>query len=84
MNDSLAYILGIIVDGGTIVYVAYKSGRWVLENREKLIRRGQHLHVTITDRVDVSDNAQVLTGGASRASLPPVVVVRSCREKQWP
>ncbi len=39
MNDSLADILGIIVDGGTIVYVGYKAGRWVLENREKLIRR---------------------------------------------
>jgi hypothetical protein len=39
MNDSLANILGIIVDGGTIVYVSYKTGRWVLENRDKLIHR---------------------------------------------
>jgi hypothetical protein len=39
MNDSLADILGIMVDGGTIVYVGYKTGRWVLANREKLIRR---------------------------------------------
>jgi hypothetical protein len=34
MNDSLADILGIIVDGGTVVYVGYKTGRWVLEHRE--------------------------------------------------
>jgi hypothetical protein len=39
MNDSLADILGIIVDGGTVIYVGYKTGRWVVANREKLIRR---------------------------------------------
>lgn len=39
MNDSLADILGIIVDGGTIVYVGYKTGRWVLKNRENLTSR---------------------------------------------
>jgi hypothetical protein len=50
MNDSLADILGIIVDGGTIVYVGYKTGRWVLANREKLTSRrmipvGKDLHL---------------------------------------
>jgi len=39
MNDSLADILGIIVDGGTIVYVGYRTGQWMLENRDRLIRR---------------------------------------------
>jgi hypothetical protein len=64
MNDSLADILGIIVDGGTIVYVGYKTGRWVVENRENLARRGQRLRVTITDRLHLSDShTQVLTGG---------------------
>jgi hypothetical protein len=65
MNYSLADILGIIVDGTTIVYVGYKAGRWVLNNREKLIRRGQHLRVTITNRLRTSDShTQALTGGA--------------------
>lgn len=64
MNYSLAEILGIIVDGGTIVYVSYRTARWMLENREQLKRRGQRLRVTITDRVNLSDrHTQVLTGG---------------------
>ena len=64
MNDSLANILGIIVDGGTIVYVGYKSGCWVWKNREKLTRHGQHLRTSVTDRLHLSDSrSQVLTGG---------------------
>jgi hypothetical protein len=39
MNESMADILRIIVDGGTVVYVGYKSGRWELKNREKLTPR---------------------------------------------
>ena len=39
MNDSLADIFGIIVDGGTIVYVGYKAGHRVWKNRDKLTRR---------------------------------------------
>jgi hypothetical protein len=64
MNDSLADILGIVVDGGTVVYVGYKTGRWVLENREKLIRHGQHRRTSVTDRLHPSDShTQLLTGG---------------------
>ena len=66
MNDSLADMLGIIVDGGTVVYVGYKTGRWVLENREKLIRHGQHRRTSVTDRLHPSDShTQVLTGGGT-------------------
>jgi hypothetical protein len=43
MDDSLANILGIIVDGDTIVYVSYKTGHRVWKNREDPIRRGQRL-----------------------------------------
>jgi integrase len=64
MNYSPADILGIIVDGGTIVYVSYKTGHRVWKNREDLIRRGQRLRVTVADRLHLSDRqTQVLTGG---------------------
>jgi hypothetical protein len=63
MNE-LADVLGIIVDGGTLGYAGYRAGRLVWKNRERLIGSGQRIHVTVTDRLRLSDShKQVLTGG---------------------
>jgi hypothetical protein len=51
-----------------LVYVTYQMGRWVLENRENLKRRGQRLRITVADRLHLSDKqTQVLTGGGTQS-----------------
>jgi hypothetical protein len=86
MDDSLADILGIIVDGGTVVYVSYKAGRWMVENREKLIRRhmipvGKDLDLRWRVEAPVRPVVELVGTLEARANMSGVLSVTYPKEK---